>query len=236
MCDLDAHPTRVLLGGRPAWQWPDGTTLPVVAGGAGDNDDGGGSGGGGGGQSGQGGGQGGTGGGGRDDDSGGGDDDDQDDDGEKDWQAEARKWKSLSRKHESQAKANADAAKRLKELEDKDKSESERLADELKAAKAEGQKATHGMLRLEVALDKAPEGMPVSRVRKLAARLQGDTREELEADADELFADFAGGDDGEGDKPKGRERPKERLRPGAAPDTEPEETDPRKLAAKVPRL
>lgn len=35
----------------------------------------------------------------------------------KDWQAEAEKWKSLSRKNEETAKANAAAAKRLEEIE-----------------------------------------------------------------------------------------------------------------------
>lgn len=56
----------------------------------------------------------------------------------KDWQAEADKWKSLSRKNEEAAKANAAAAKRLEELEAANKSELERAVD---AARKEGESA-----------------------------------------------------------------------------------------------
>ncbi|MEU1421479.1 hypothetical protein [Kitasatospora sp. NPDC005751] len=52
----------------------------------------------------------------------------------KDWEAEAAKWKALSRENETRAKANADAAKRLAELEEAQKSDAEKLADRLKAA------------------------------------------------------------------------------------------------------
>lgn len=106
--------------------------------------------------------------------------------------AEVEKWKSLARKHESAAKANSAAAKRLAELEDANKSELEKLADQLKTAESTG--TTHAMaaLRLDVALDKAPDGMSPAKIRSLAKRLSGSTREELEADADELFAEFAG--------------------------------------------
>ena len=37
---------------------------------------------------------------------------------DKDWQAEASKWKALARKHEKAAKDNADAARRLAEIEE----------------------------------------------------------------------------------------------------------------------
>lgn len=151
---------------------------------------------------------------------------------EQDWKAEAEKWKALARKHEGQAKANADAARKLAETEDANKSDIQRATD--KAAEAETRAATAeaNALRIEVALDKAPDGMPLAQVRKLAKRLTGGTREELEADADELFGDFA---PAQSDRDTQR-RPRERLRPGAAPDTEPDETDPRKLAASVPRM
>jgi hypothetical protein len=166
----------------------------------------------------------------------GGNEDAADDGGEKDWEAEARKWKALSRKHEGQAKANAAAAGELQRLKDKDKSEAERAAD--KAANAEGRAATAeaAALRLDVALDQAPDGLSVAQVRKLAKRLAGSTREELEADAAELFAEFAP-DTGNDNRGGTRRRPRERLRPGAAPDGDgdDDETDPAKLAAKVPR-
>jgi hypothetical protein len=83
------------------------------------------------------------------------------------------------------------------------------------------------MLRLKVALKK---GLTESQ----AKRLIGDTEEDLEKDADELLASFkdSTSDDGQGPS----RRPRERLRPGAAPSAEAEETDPIKLAAKVPRM
>jgi hypothetical protein len=140
---------------------------------------------------------------------------------------EVTKWKALSRKHEAQAKANAAAAKRLAELEDAQKSEAERAADKVAQAEKTAHSATSELARLRVAMRK---GLTEAQ----AKRLVGETEEELEADADELLASFghkdAGGDAG---KPT---RPKERLRSGAAPDEEPDETDPRKLAATMSRL
>lgn len=50
---------------------------------------------------------------------------------ETDYKAEAEKWRALSRKNEASAKANAEAAKKLKEIEDRDKSETQRLQDQL---------------------------------------------------------------------------------------------------------
>lgn len=84
-------------------------------------------------------------------------------------------------------------AARAKELEDAQKTETQKLAEKLEAATAQGGESQASLLRLEVALDKAPEGTSVSRVRTLAKRLSGSTREELEADADELFAEFSAG-------------------------------------------
>lgn len=140
---------------------------------------------------------------------------------------------------DAERKARRDAEARLKELEplaakakemeDAKKSEQERVAEQLEAARAEGSEAKATLLRLDVAFDKAPEGMPLSQVRKLARRLSGSTKEELEADADELFADFAPAVKGE---ERSGGRPKERLRPGAAPDVEPEKT-PQELADAV---
>jgi hypothetical protein len=60
----------------------------------------------------------------------------------KDWQAEADKWKRMSRENEARAKANADAAKRLAEIEDAAKSESEKLAEKLTAAEDRVKAAT----------------------------------------------------------------------------------------------
>ena len=146
---------------------------------------------------------------------------------EPDWKAEAEKWKAMSRKHETEAKQNRDAAKRLKEAEDADKSELQKINEKAAESDKAAAHARSELLRLRVAMRK---GLTEAQ----AKRLVGETEEELEADADELLVSFgqqkAAGNGGE------PTRPKERLRSGAAPDEEPEETDPRKLAAMVPRL
>lgn len=131
------------------------------------------------------------------------------------------KWKALARKHERQAKANAEAAKRLQEMEDASKSDTEKLSDRASAAEKRAAEAEGKYLRLEVALEK---GLTA----KQAGRLVGSTKEELEADADELLETFGGGK-----PPSVPRRPAPRLSGGGDPDDEPEETDPRKLAAHV---
>lgn len=159
------------------------------------------------------------------------------------------------RAEEKIRKANAEAAnlrKRLKELEplaakakdleDATKSDIERATGEAAAATSRADKAEGELLRLRVAIRK---GLTETQ----AKRLIGTSEEELEADADDLLASFSPKKpdpepepekDDEPDEPARddrRRRPQERLRPGAVPDadTEPEETDPRKLAALVPR-
>jgi len=143
---------------------------------------------------------------------------------------EAAKWKAMSRKHEAQAKANADAAKRLAELEEANKTESQKLADKATVAEKRAADAEAKATRYEVA---AELGIQAKHLKYLA----GATREEIEESAKGILADFpetyAGSDKDASGKPT---RPKERLRSGAAPDEEPDETDPRKLAAMVPRL
>jgi hypothetical protein len=162
---------------------------------------------------------------------------------ETDWQAEAEKWKGLSRKREGVETALkragiglADvsellaARRKLQELDDKDKSESDRLTDRAAIAEKKAADAEKEAARLRVGLRK---GLTETQ----AKRLVGETEEELEADAKELLASFQppanDEDKGKGDMPSGR--PKERVRSGAAPNEEPDETDPAKLAAKVPR-
>jgi uncharacterized membrane protein YqiK len=146
-----------------------------------------------------------------------------------DSEAEVAKWKALSRKHEAQAKANAEAARRLKELEDADKSEVTKLNERTVAAEKLAAEAQRELLRLRVASRK---GLTEAQ----AKRLVGETEEELEADAEELLESFGAPKKSATDNSREPTRPKERLRPGAAPDDEPDETDPRKLAAAVPRL
>ena len=89
---------------------------------------------------------------------------------ETDWKAEARKW-------EQRAKDNAPAVKRLAEIEEANKTAEQKSAEAIKR----GELAEARALRLEVALSKHLDPT-------LAARLQGSTKEELEADADALMA------------------------------------------------
>lgn len=85
---------------------------------------------------------------------------------------------------------------KLKEIEDRDKSETQKAADEAEAARKRAETAETKLLRFEVA---AAKGLPP----KWAPRLSGSTKEELEKDADELLKevtptpDFGGGPRGE---------------------------------------
>lgn len=145
-----------------------------------------------------------------------------DDPPEVDHAAEHKKWKSLARKHEQQAKANADAAKRLKDMEDKDKTEAQKAADRAAAAEKRAQDAEQKALRLEIASEK---GVP-------ASLLSGSTKEEMEESADALLEFRGKSDDGDTSK---NGRPKEKLKPGASPGGSDSPTV-EDLLKEVPRL
>lgn len=123
-------------------------------------------------------------------------------------------------------------AEKLDKIEKDGQSELEQAIARAEAAERKAETAESRALRMEVALDK---GLTFSQ----AKRLVGSTREELEADADELVETFGGGKpdpkegepkpgdpkEGEGGgKPDPRRRPQERLRSGAVPAAEPEKT------------
>lgn len=93
---------------------------------------------------------------------------------EVDWKAEARKW-------ESRAKADHDLANKWREYETSQKSEHEKLADELAAARAEASQASTTLMRYQIASEK---GIPSSALDLLV----GATREELETNADKLLS------------------------------------------------
>jgi hypothetical protein len=83
-------------------------------------------------------------------------------------------------------KANKEAETlrlRLQEFEDRDKTETQRLAERAEATERRAAEAESRALRLEVAFEK---GLTPAQ----AKRLVGTTREELEADADEVLRDF----------------------------------------------
>ena len=134
---------------------------------------------------------------------------------EPDWKAEARKW-------EKRAKDNSDAAARLKEFEDAQKTEVDKLKDRI----AELEPQTKEAARLRVALRK---GLTETQ----AKRLMGDTEEDLEQDADELLATFAPAEDPDDDEaPAPSRRPREDLKPGTKPSSEPE-VNPSELADSI---
>jgi hypothetical protein len=130
------------------------------------------------------------------------------------------KEREARRKAESEARVNAEAAKRLKDAEDADKSEVQKAADRATAAEKRAEAAEARILRLEIAAEK---GLSVAQ----AKRLVGDSRDELEADADELLEAFGAKSDkvGDGKKPDARTTPKEKLRPGASTSNEDEEQE-----------
>lgn len=134
-----------------------------------------------------------------------------------------RAWDTI----QAQRKKERDLETRLREFEDAQKTDQQKLEERATSAEQAAESATREAARLRVAMKK---GLTDT----MARRLVGDTEEELEADADELLAALGTTDDDDGDDPLDR-RPTPRLRPGAVPASEPEETDPRALAAKVPR-
>lgn len=141
---------------------------------------------------------------------------------------------------EAERKARRTAEKELKALRDKvkeredlDKSELERLQDRIAEAAKRAEDAEAKANRYEVA---AAKGLTPAQ----AKRLVGSTREELEADADEMRAEL--GLDKKDDETKDEEtkdeetttgRPKERLKSGASPDEDAEEPDAGKLADSI---
>ena len=135
--------------------------------------------------------------------------------------AELKKTREEAAKHRVAAR---EARARAKEYEDQNKTEAQKLQERAETAEKALTAANRAALVASVALKK---GLTEAQ----SKRLIGDTKDELEADADELLESFK--NDAGGQAPTGGTR--ERLRPGAVPSAEEEETDPRKLAAKVPR-
>ncbi len=104
-------------------------------------------------------------------------------------------------------KSAADLEARLKAIEDKDKSEGQKAADSAVKAEAARVAAEARADRLEVAMAK---GLTPAQ----AKRLQGATRDELEADADDLLETFK---PAEAVKPPPGGKPTERLSGGGDP-------------------
>lgn len=91
--------------------------------------------------------------------------------------AELAKWKALSRKHE---KAAQSFETRLREIEDRDKTEAQRLAERAEAAERAAAEREAELRRYRVGTAK---GLPAD----LIERLRGDSDDDLAADADKLL-------------------------------------------------
>lgn len=128
-------------------------------------------------------------------------------------------------------KANKEAEQfrlKLKEFEDRDKTESEKLADTNRTLEERTRKAEIDLCRYRVAMRK---GLTETQAR----RLVGESEEDFESDADELVAAFKDSEETPTPSPATGGRPKEKLRPGAVPDAEPE-PDRGEVLAAIPRF
>lgn len=94
-----------------------------------------------------------------------------------DFSAELEKWKAIARKNEARAKDNADKAKRFDELEEANKTELQKLRDQLAAAQKAQSDAEMGRLRASIAAKhQVPESL-----------LTGTDAESFEASAQSLI-------------------------------------------------
>lgn len=130
-------------------------------------------------------------------------------------------WKQRSRENEEKAKANADAARELDRIRESQKTSEQRTAEALQAAERRAAEAESQLARLSVAVEK---GLTPGQ----AKRLIGNSREELEADAEDLLTELRLADPAAAPAPHAR-RPIESLRPGAAPAAPPADNTPRGL-------
>lgn len=96
---------------------------------------------------------------------------------EVDWKKEARKWESRAK----EASAFKEQADKWREYENNQKSDHEKLAEELARTKAEASQATAELLRLKIASEKGITGDAI----KL---LKGTTQDELETEAELLLS------------------------------------------------
>lgn len=139
--------------------------------------------------------------------------------------AELEKVRKEAANYRTKAKELEPLAQRLKEFEDRDKSEGEKFTERLSAAEKRAEAAEQKALRLEVA---ASKGLSPTQ----AKRLVGATREELEADADEIIEAFPARSAA---SPPPSTKPSPSARGGTDP-TEAPEPDVQKLVDSIPRV
>ncbi len=131
-----------------------------------------------------------------------------------DWKSEARKW-------EKQAKANKDAARRLAEIEKSQESEQQRLERERDEARQQAESNGGELARLRAAMK---YGLAEDDLDLLGTGTPEEIDERAKRLADRL---------GTATKKPATRRPSESLRGGNDPEREPEETDLRKLGARM---
>jgi hypothetical protein len=145
-----------------------------------------------------------------------------------DWEAKARK-RSITITTEREARKAAEA--KVKEFEDANKSDSEKLTDKATTAEKEAAeaKAEAAKLRVAIKYDLSEEDLDF---------LGSGDEEEIEERAERLSKRLSpqkGDEETEEEKPEVKRRPVEKTkRTGATSRREPEEMDPDKLAEAVP--
>lgn len=140
-----------------------------------------------------------------------------------------------ARKAEAEAKAARDELAKLKADLEGGRTDAERMAAKVAELEKRANEADQRALRAEVAQAK---GLTPAQAR----RLQGATKEELEADAEELLEAFRAAETDDGDRQTSTTRPtagrpREQLRPASLPksDTGAETYDSAKFLADIPR-
>ena len=111
------------------------------------------------------------------------------DDSQVDWKAKAREWEKRAKQNTARIAELEPKATQFDALEQASKSDIERFQEKLAETQRQATEAERRALVASVALEK---GLPAS----LARRLQGETQAELEADAEELLAQFPQTDNG----------------------------------------
>lgn len=110
------------------------------------------------------------------------------------------------------------AAGQLKQLEDAKKSDEQKLLERVEAAEQRAQAAEQAVKQAESDALRARVAASHGLTDAQAKRLQGDTLEELTADAVEVFGEPKKADEPDDSRPGPGGRPKEKLRPGASND------------------
>jgi hypothetical protein len=114
-----------------------------------------------------------------------------------DWKSEARKWEQRAKENSAKVAELSPLAARLAEIEESNKTAEQKTAERVAALEESDRSKDTAiadrdakLLRYEIA---AAKGLDL----KAALRLQGSTKEEIEADADEFAKAFVSGSPGE---------------------------------------